>query len=394
MRDSITASVRILDERLPDATKRLWTLVKRARKAGSDMDLSVEDPRIRTVPLVGMSGTSRDVDVGESSVVLTGGNARRDGWRIAARVTRGDDPVVTHLDGEAVSSDPHCPDGYCDHCQKKRAKKVLFLARHEDGDEMFVGKSCLRDFMGVEDPGAISATFTVVEEMREMSRWDFGGAGEWDHLEDLVARCVAAMADEGWVSVASAVDGRMSTRDLVMGSYSESPSFDEGAVADGSRVKEVVEVARAVVEEVRDFDPETEFEIVASRLFSEDTVTDLWRCAGTVAAATNASLKRLGISPDAEVTAPGVPSRHIGRPGDRVRSVRLRVTDRKIISGHYGDTILYTLLADERDTAKWFCTSGADHEVGFEFDADATVKRHGEFQGAKETVLTRITRVG
>lgn len=85
----------------------------------------------------------------------------------------------------------------------------------------------------------------------------------------------------------------------------------------------------------------------------------------------------------------GKRSTHVGAVGERIT---LTLTTDKIIplESAYGTKLLH-LMADARgNRCVWFCSGGNSLDKGSTVTVKATVKEHGERDGVKQTVLTRV----
>jgi hypothetical protein len=84
-----------------------------------------------------------------------------------------------------------------------------------------------------------------------------------------------------------------------------------------------------------------------------------------------------------------VTSNHVGIKGERMKGLELTVTDSRGIASYYGDTILFKFKDAAGNVFSWFSSGQAQLTVGKTYKMDATIKDHTEYQGVKETQLTR-----
>jgi hypothetical protein len=59
-----------------------------------------------------------------------------------------------------------------------------------------------------------------------------------------------------------------------------------------------------------------------------------------------------------------------------------------IPGGQFGDKVLHTFEDGQGNAAVWF-SSGRALKIGKTYEIKATVKEHGEYNGIKQTVLSR-----
>lgn len=84
-------------------------------------------------------------------------------------------------------------------------------------------------------------------------------------------------------------------------------------------------------------------------------------------------------------------SKHFGTVGQRVRKLRVTFIREAIFEGFYGATFVSTLMTDEGNVLVWkssTCLLGV-RKPGTRFDLTATIKAHIEYNGVKQTVLSR-----
>jgi len=84
------------------------------------------------------------------------------------------------------------------------------------------------------------------------------------------------------------------------------------------------------------------------------------------------------------------PSGHIGTVGDRL-DFDAEVIFVRYTEGYYGTTTIIKFRDDVGNIFTWFASGGRDVERGARFTVRGTVKKHDEYRGEQQTVLTRCT---
>lgn len=80
----------------------------------------------------------------------------------------------------------------------------------------------------------------------------------------------------------------------------------------------------------------------------------------------------------------------MGRLGQRLE-FDVTVDEVRLLEGFYGSTTLYKFVTDVDDVLLWFSSvKKTPLRLGVRLRIRGTVKRHGEYQGQKETRLTRV----
>jgi len=88
--------------------------------------------------------------------------------------------------------------------------------------------------------------------------------------------------------------------------------------------------------------------------------------------------------------SPGKDSVHFGEEKKRV-VLTATVLYLRHLENEWGTKVLHTFITAEGNIAKWFCSNTSNAlEQGKKYVIKATVKKHEEYKGRKETLLTRV----
>jgi hypothetical protein len=330
---------------------------------------------------------------------ITGDAPSYDGWTFIATLDWDEHAglVVRTAPGvESVTRDG-LVEGHCDHCKVKRYRKATFLVRNvETGEERQIGRQCIKDFLGWKATPA----FISEDGVRgEIEAWGFGGGAREDAytVDTILGVAWAATMAFGFVP-ASSWD-RTPTAEVVRTVlapvlHTQRDRDDHRDLLD--RLAEYATDAVVKAADVREF--------VASDDFNggSEYVTNLKAIAG----AEYASFRNIGVlasAPQAwarhqertlvRKVESGPESVHFGQVKERLTFTGV-VEAIRWIDGDYGVTTLYTLRAEDGRVAKWFASRDALGQIeGVTVTVKATVKGHGEYNGRKETTLTRCAVV-
>lgn len=284
---------------------------------------------------------------------------------------------------------------YCDHCRAARFRKETFLVHSESEGFKQVGRQCLKDFLGHQSPEQVAAQASFVcswlEDLTEDSRgWDELSGMRGGYREELfevegLLRVSAMMIREfGWKSVSQAeVECRTSTASHVRQwvGYGKKYFSSSMSVTDGDR-----ELASRTLAWVEGLDPRSDYErnlVVAVQAGSVD-----WKMIGIVASAV-ASYQR---SQEKERTeAIKKESRYVGEVGKR-GTFEVTVLNVREVCGDWGISYLHKMADQDGNLFSWFYSgSGENLEEGRTYKIKGTVKKHQEFNGRRETQLSRCT---
>ena len=83
-------------------------------------------------------------------------------------------------------------------------------------------------------------------------------------------------------------------------------------------------------------------------------------------------------------------SRWIGEVGEKIKDLKVQLIKKYSFETKYGYTTLYSFQTEEGDILNWFTTTFQEVEVNdWCIIKYATIKKHDEYKGAKNTVITR-----
>lgn len=329
----------------------------------------------------------------EYAIVLEGTAPAYNGWECIARLDW--DPhaglIVSNVPGyEGVDRD-FVREGWCDHCQTKRQRKVTYVVRNsETGETLQVGRStCLKDFTGQYT----TVSFPELPEEDDEEWFGSPSASPTEYSpETVLATSWAVVKLHGFIPVSSF--DRTPTKSQVLDVLY--PGNSKKARAFACTIAPLAEEAKSKARELLDFILSDEF------AGDSDYVLNL----KAVASGKLVSMRNFGLL----VSAPQAYARHqektlirerrksiyeksehIGSEKERVElTVTLQVV--RPVESDYGSKALYTMLTDEGDVVEWFSsnwTLGEDVDVNKPFKIRGTVKRHKVWNEMKSTLLTR-----
>ena len=344
------------------------------------------------------------------TVKLTGESPKLAGWSLVARLT----PAEGSDDGENfVKTVPgvDCPIefrtvdmGRCDHCNTNRFRKDTFVVRHESEGYKVVGRNCIGDFLGHASPESLLNSAEILwsaDDLVESAGEEYWGGGSGlihDPIDRYLGTVSIWIRRFGWVP-RSKSDGN-ATADEVWnflhpvsaGARESNRKFAEkNSLYAEDHDKEFVAKA---LEWVRDLDPGSSDYLYNLRLACKaETVT--YKTDGLVASLLAAYKRHVEKLVEWERRAKVEATKrraHVGNVKERRGFPNLTVLSTRNFDGDYGVKTLVVFESDEGDLLKWWATGDktTDFAVGESYDVTGTVKKHGEYKGTKETLLTRV----
>ena len=341
-----------------------------------------------------------------AEVSLHGDPPKLDGWTFAA--------VVDHLSNGCITRYPAATheidltpyrgvDATCDHCRTNRQRHETFIVVHDTGNEKRVGRNCLADFLGHQNPASLighlnlwGRAFALIEGAEEAG---FGTGVSMLELPLFLGHIARQIREHGWLSRGKAWEERIhtATADVAQSAYwAPDPKLENLPTdADMARGAKALEWAR----ELTDADvAENDYLYNLKAVCADDYIRPKrGGLAGSViVAAERVFEKRLQKAADAQKS-----NEHVGSVKERL-ILDLTLTGTREIEGFYGLTILHKFEDAIGNLFIWFATNDriipddddrTGHrciKVGETHKLAGTVKGHDDFRGRNQTKLTRV----
>jgi hypothetical protein len=344
-----------------------------------------------------------------NNVIVHGETPMLNGWQFVATLVH-DDEIGTAIQrvptfGEELdltayrTADP----SNCDHCGLDRRRRDTFVVYNaETGETKQVGRQCIKDFLGYNDALAVAKQLERIHEfVGSLSDEEYGETGgmRGPAMESLVGYLthVAAMIRlHGWVSKAQAGYDDKATSVRAYDNMMDYGKRDKQGLKLYEEVTdEDAEMAKTAIEFNRahwSTESSNEFEYNMALAFARDFFNV--RLKGFVAYGVQAYLKDRGETLEREAKAQQKPSEWQGEVGKRQVFEGLTVTDERTLENEWTRIVthLYTMIDGEGNVFKWFASNDA-LKVGQTYNLKATVKKHDEWKGTKQTVINRAVEV-
>jgi hypothetical protein len=314
-------------------------------------------------------------------------------------------PGATIADGELDRFRTVKP--HCEHCKVRRYRKDSFVVRHiESGETIQLGRNCVGKYIGGgASPKAIAALAELMIELRDVgdeeSEWVGGSSERYAWLPLFLTFVATSVRLNGWTSrsVAREDDRRIATADHVW--WMMFPGSDHKSKEEARAFRQQVSAAdrqvainamllagKKLVNAGRLNDYEHNLRISLASQF----VTG--RKAGIVASLIGWYERAVGIEAKKRAErearkAARLASKHLGTVGERQEfgTVTLtRVVDSE--SEQWGVSHGHFFTDVEGNILVWW-TSSKRLDVGTTYTLRGTVKKHDDYKGTKQTVLSR-----
>ncbi len=281
----------------------------------------------------------------------------------------------------------------CDHCgYRRRRNSSILLHKLETDEYKEVGTTCVRDFMGHDPRGFLmfaAIKFGDIVSALYDDELDHPGLGERGSaafkLQGFLATTCAVIEKFGWMSKGRAYEEDLtSTCDIVLTNFN-SPEFipPEVKVHVGDNN---VEKAGKVVEYFEDLDA-----------MDNDYLTNCQKIANLgyvpVKYAGYASSMVAGYERHLQEIVElenKLPSEHVGDVKERLRDISVTCLFLRQFESDYGINTLYMFQEESGNIFKTFYSGNSwEAEIDGTYLLTGTVKKHEEYKGQKQTMLSR-----
>jgi len=343
------------------------------------------------------------------------------GWSFVAALQHLDgENVVRALPGETVPETYRTRGPECDHCRMSRRRNDTFVLRHEDGKHVQVGSTCIGDFLGSDEAGKIAGAASLLAEARGLAEGGcegFGSGSQGDRtLAEYLPFVAWAIREKGWTSRTTVRDKGegLATADLawdVLIDYKSrtrweaKPTDEDEAMALAAQAwTEAItdeEIARETGDYLHNLRAIARTSLVMSKLagLAASSVIAYQRAVGRERAraerAANTLDVHLGIVGD-KVTF-GLPPK-LGKRGQLLKGAPVVLSPDPVkldfVTGYdtdFGYTTVLKFRTADGACLVWKASSTeiGRADVGKVYTLSGTIKKHDDYKGAKQTVLSR-----
>lgn len=317
------------------------------------------------------------------------------GWIFVARIQYLKTEVITGtIPGEVLPLKYREAKSTCDHCNKNRHRKDVYIVR-KGTEYKQVGRSCLKDFLGHTDPQELADFASKVTWLNDLIDLDKlvddanrrPRQGWFLPLHPYLATVSMVIRELGWSSKSqSSNTGKPSTSEIA---YMLSLKADDSILpAKASVMPEDNELATKAIEWAKVLDPETsnDYEynigtIARARCFKQRTAG----YAASIIAAYQKYCRQI------EEDQKKGKSEFIGVVGER-SIFELYLDSIVPIEGSFGTTYMHRFHDQDLNQVVWFGSSEMK-KASTLLKIKATVKKHQEYRGSKQTIITRAKEV-
>ena len=302
---------------------------------------------------------------------------RKDGYTVVAQIEAIDNGqnIVKMLDDSKPEQAWYTTKLFCEHCGTARVKRFAYIVRDEAGHTKMVGKTCLKDYCGIY-PQLIAMNQEIcdlIENEYGIDDFDFGSHGEYA-FDVLKAVAIANDIVKQFGYVKSCEDNSTKTQLMI----------EVGKTEPSEESKKLAEEMKEYYSRI-DYRDLTDFQCNIKNLLQSGytRISNLGYIA--YAPVDYLRMKEKQEREQLRNEAKGN-SEYIGNIGEKI-TVDLK--EAKIITSWetvYGMTFLWRFITTDGNTLVWKASRYQECEPKH---ITGTVKDHKEYDGEKQTILTR-----
>lgn len=376
---------------LASAEARIEKANKKAEKAGIPERFTYETEifEVRTKdPNTGLDKISERVRLKLNRPTL-----QHDGWTFAGTMSwDAEAGLVTRMaPGQTLVEKPK--EKFCDVCGQERTRNDTYIVQ-KNGEQKQVGSNCLKRFMGIRPAGLWMLDFEldVEEGDDEMGGYRGARAEERVDVKQILAVGLAIAEEKGWVPRSAAWGERRPTADyvddVVFGNPRTAPErrFQKKILA---RAKELEKNVSEVLAQARAIEGDSDYADNLRAVANSETVSarNVPLLISAIGHAERNKAKKIAKEAAAVST-------WVGKVGDKLPERKVTVENVKRMSGSYGyretSSLLVTMRDEEGNLYKTFYSGAKVIKKGESYNITGTVKKHQEWNGAKENMLNRV----
>ena len=352
-------------------------------------------------------------------VVQVEGTAKYNGWRFVATLDHhAEGNVIRAYDTELTIPDKYKSCGpTCEHCNKIRSRKDTYLIFNEETNEFKqVGKACLQEFTNGLSSENIAFFCSIYEKMEEGFGYSGTSSNRYIFVEDILRYAFECYKHWGYNKSRNSIaeelgyipTGYRSTVERVTDYYyinraaskmreEFQAEMDEvGFDANSKFAVETTSLALVWIQNISEDELRGNEYLRNLHVICSDEYTE-YRSLGILVSLTVAYMrhiekvaayKKKQKAQEEEKAA----SDYVGEIGKRITVNCSSFTCISSWSTIYGMTYLYKFTDESGNVFIWYASNSVEHEDRVK-TITGTVKDHSEFNGTKQTVLTRCKAV-
>ena len=335
-------------------------------------------------------------------VTVHGQAPKYEGWTFCGTLQHTENGnLLRAVPGETIPEAYRNVRPICDHCKSRRQRKDTYVVRNDQGDYKQVGRQCIADFLGHIDPENLARYATwladAVASAEESEFFDRGSYQPTTYPIDYYMGYVAAsIRTKGWLSrkmVEEYPDSYGNRLTTAWDAFTEMTYVPRRA-GDRQRIEPIDEdhalaaTTLTWAATLKDRVPTNDYQQNIAVIVANENVTS--REAGLAASIIVAYKKDMELLEERQRQARiGEGSEYVGTVGKRQDFEDLTLVKVFDFVNDFGVLHILKFVDKDDNLLIWKTSTWTKLEEGDQVSLRGTVKDHSEYQGQKQTILTR-----
>jgi len=379
---------KILKARYDGFLKQIASLNKKAKKLGcSPITVNVLREFKEPCKTANLGGETVVVTyLSYVEIELLGNSPKLSGWEVLAILSHTQSGnLLRVVPGKNLPTEYRTKEAHCDHCNVKRYRTDTYVLQHEDGKVVQVVSKCLKDFLGHVNVESLAKYAELLLSAEAKSQEDNDGT-KVSHREmafNLLAFLpfvAMIIRTHGWLSRSKAqMQGVVSTADKAFGAMLDLNKGELPTIAD-------IEASYSSIEWAKEYLKKnnlSDYEFNLKQIVDSEIVD--YRAVGFASSLIPFYKKETEKNTPKENKTL---SEHFGVIGKR-DTFTLKLIKAFDVEGTYGLTTIHHFEDEAGNRAVWFSSTGSDMKINETYKVLGTIKKHDEYKGTKQTVLSR-----
>jgi len=288
----------------------------------------------------------------------------------------------------------------CDHCNINRYRNIYYIFK-KDENLMVIGSACAKDYFGHDIGKILNILNRIVEPISEESLFNWSGYSKGFYISSIVLPVLFATknAEHNWIGKNKAMEsGAVPTSHIVSNFVNPTSGFrrtfewaDYLTFIENYTDQDIIDIMERLYTKWGNIELSGNFDYnVYNQLFDvshDHTRRNICTSIGIVGYAIYALLREEN---EAKIKSEEVKleSLYQGEIGDRLE-LDIQVIFKYFVDNAYGGCDLVKMQDENGNVYVWFASGNFVPNLGSYYHIKGTVKKHDEYKGDKQTILTR-----
>lgn len=384
---STLAVLSIASFRIAELQNEIAKINRKAAKFGNGgLELSAGEVYLKKIEL----DSGKKINIEYQDVIISGNLPIISGWTIVAVIDHMNESAIVHSYSE-IPGHYRNRGSFCDHCNSmRRRNKTIILQK--DSEFKQVGSTCLKDYLNrdiIQELGYLNSVNRLLD-MYE-GDVDFLSGGNYRmisvfEVREVIAASIRIIDRFGFIKTSDENFelGKMSTRTRLI-DVIDPPNKGVKAYYD-TELPVIADLDSKIDNVLSWLNDQSDNEFILN-LKSIVSFSGLkFKHFGYIAGLVAAYNKSVGDSKkEIEYS-----DSYVGNIKDRI-DFQVKLIKVLKIDSYYGVTYLHSFIDNTGHSIVWFGSKDCGYAIGDEFKMKATIKDHKEYNGIKQTVVTRAS---